>query len=752
MAKVRLDTGQVINFEGNPTQSQIENAIRQVSGKKELSTQATEKQFLKVPERLAGGFRREKDLTTVREQQRVERGLAPETPLEPVGFNLRNLMDLPADIADAIGPAFPIIGATIGGLTAGAAALPTGPGAIAAVAGGGAVGGAGGEFLRQRVGATLGFEQGTAIEQLGEIAKEGAFGAAQEVGGVFLGRALNATKKGILKAGNTLIKKFPASAEAFTRGFGSIATHMDKAKTQFALDSIKRGDNRVLSRLFADKDFADKFARKLFFGADNDLPKQLFKLSHRKAAKGAIKDLYQRFFPNITDDVFETLFKKGSQINKFNNPNVILKLGQNVNKGLDDLFTKTGKQLEAARLRLAESGKNLKVGSPISQINNSLADELSNVGFLIREGDGLFSINPSFAGLRTGSEQAKTFGQIVSRFFGSEGDDVLVRAAERGDKNALIKLANKTTQGRRKIFSVNNDINFGDFINKLRSFDVQISGNEFKALGKLSPQLAQYLKGLREIPIAVEAQLGGSEVKNLTRAFAEFADGASLLRQGSKVKNAGQIEKALQRFTKAEPGTVAFQETQELNKFLQQNLNINFLDDLRSFKAAQQVKEINRTFGDERVRRSIESLMKNAFTETSETPTVNILKTRTDPFLPKDLKIGELSEIHTVASALHRDAASLLRGRFLFNAGVAPLVGGGGGAIVGGPAGAAFGIGAGLALQQPGILRGLIKASANLSRQEVQGLAVKGVSPAIQQAVRNLPAGVRLLKSLLQQR
>jgi len=58
---------------------------KQVSGP--LPDKATKDQYLSIGERFRGGFRRDEDLTQVREQQRVERGLAPGTPLEPVGFN-----------------------------------------------------------------------------------------------------------------------------------------------------------------------------------------------------------------------------------------------------------------------------------------------------------------------------------------------------------------------------------------------------------------------------------------------------------------------------------------------------------------------------------------------------------------------------------------------------------------------------------------------------------------------------------------
>ena len=714
----------------------------------QLSTQATEEQYLPTGERLSGGFRREENLRQVREQQRSERGLAPGTPLEPTGFNLRNALDLPGDLADVIGPAMPIISAGIGGFLAGAATLPSGPGAVAGIAAGGAAGGAAGEFAKQRIGAGMGFDQGTVIEQLGEVAKQGAWGTAQEVGGVFLGRMLNATKIQMLNTANKLIEK--RGAEGFVKGWGAIATHMDRAKTQFALDAVKRGDRRILDRVFADKDFSDKFARKLFYGKDDDMAKQIFKLSHGKSgSKEVIRDLFKEFV-GIQDDIFETIYTKGALVSKFNNPNVIKSLGNNINKGLDDMFNTAGKELESARGLLGKAGKNVPVGQQLAQFNTILSEHLAQVGFLTREGKGLFSVNPKYAGTVTGTSQAKMFGQLVERFFGDAAGKA-GGAVTLSDKSILQKLVSG-----KKVFSINNKINFGDFIDKLKSIDVQISGQEFKSLGKLSPDLAMYLRGIRSIPVSVEQNLGFrglnvGRVGTLTQAFEELAENSSLLKQGTKIKSVTQIEAALQRFAKVQPGTTAAQQVSDLNLFLQRTLKVNFLDDLKTFKAAQTMKELNTTFGDEQIRKKVTSLMKNAFHEDVENPLVNILKTRVDEFLPEGLKIGELSEIHTIATALHKDAASILRAKFMWSSLLAPVTGGLAG-LAYGPAGGAVGVVTGMALQQPGVLRLLIRLSAKMSNTPMEKLIVKGLSDQIKQSVRLMPAGGRLLNQLLQQR
>jgi hypothetical protein len=717
---------------------------KQVSGP--LPDKATKDQYLSIGERFRGGFRRDEDLTQVREQQRAERGLAPGTPLEPVGFNLENLLDLPGDIADIIGKALPVLGATVGGLTAGAAALPTGPGALLGVAKGGAVGGASGELLRQEIGRqAFGFDQGEILDRLGDIALEGAKGAGQEVGGVFLGRALNATKLGMLKTADKLLKT--KGLEGFTKGFGSIVTNVDKAKTNFALDAVKRGDRRVLEKMFADKNFASDFAKKLFVGADDDVAKQLYKLAHRKGSKDAVKSLYQRFFPEITDDVFDVMFKKGSSVSKYTNPATILDLGKKINSGMDDLFTQSGKQLNNARLDLVKKAGGVDVTQPLTSVNEMLAKGLKDIGFLIDEGAGNFSINPKFAVTGTGKNQAAMFGQLVTRFFGTQGDDALVKAAQAGDVTALMKLANKATTGRTKLFNINNQMKFNKFVDTLKTLDVQISGSEFKGVGKLSPQLTEYLKGLRNIPVSVEQQIGGGQVGALTNAFRELAEGAAQLRNGTKIKNVGQIEKALTRFANAQPGTAAFEEATQLNSFLMKNLKVNFLDELKGFKAAQVAKKIQSPFGMERQINSLTSVMKNAFGEGPANTMINILD-ELDPFLPANLRVAEHARIHTVAEALHKDAASILRAKFLYNS-IGPAIAGG---AIGGPAGAATGVAIGLSAQQPGILRLLIKAAAIMSKQQAREFAGLPIKPLTKQVARNVPAGVRLLNEMLSAR
>lgn len=753
--RIELTDGRKFMVEADKQPSEQE-VLQQLGQSSEgLPTKAAKDQYLPIGERFKGGFMQDEQLAQTREQQRSERGLAPGTPLEPTGFNLENLLDLPGDLADIVGKSLPILGASIGGLTAGAATLPTGVGALAGVAGGGAAGGAVGELVRQEIGKrAFRFEQGEVLDRLGDIAREGMYGSVQEVGGVALGRMINATKLGIINLANKLIEK--RGAEGLVRGFGGLATHVDKTKINFALDAVKRGDKRVLDKVFADSGFADRFAKKLISGEKGNFAQNVYNLAHRtKEARQPIRDLFVDRLGLIKQADFDIIYNQGNKVNRFRNPQTILKLGEQINSGLDNTFTKAGKELEIARRILAKKASLVEVPG-LTEANTTLAESLRGIGLLTKEGKGLYGLNPKFSITQTGKGQANIYAQLLDRFFSKRG---LEGIPLKGDKvkgvftisntDILKELVSGTKAGRKVIFDVNKTLKYGEFADLLGTLDVQISGAEFKQLGKLSPDLTVYLRNLREIPIAVEQKIGGSQVATLTNSFRELAENASLLRQGGRIKSVGQIERALQRLVKSEPGTTASVEAEGLNSFLQKNLGINFLDELRAFKTAQTVKQIESSFGTTNVRQGLVGVMKDAFSEGH----ISFLNdvSAVDKVLPKDLRIAENAMIHTTAEGLTKNAASILRGKFMWNAAIAPIIGGGIGAM-GGPAGATAGVVAGLAIQQPGILRHLIQASAKLSNVEVRKMVGLPVSNLTKQAVRATPATARLLAELIRKR
>jgi hypothetical protein len=368
---------------------------------------------------------------------------------------------------------------------------------------------------------------------------------------------------------------------------------------------------------------------------------------------------------------------------------------------------------------------------------------------LIKEGDGLYSVNPKFDITSTGRGQAGIFGELVDRFFTKESGIGPIKGAKTkgtfllDDPKALIDLVNDAARGaktgRKTIFNVKNDLKLGAFLDNLGSIDVQISGAEFKQLGKLSPELAGYLKGLRQVPLMIEQKMGGSKVATLTKAFNELADNASLLRQGSRIKDPVQIDAILRRLTKADPTPIISTQSTELNSFLQKNLGIDFMKDLKAYKAAQAVKDVQSPLGKTVAeRQGLVNIMKNAFSE-GNISFLDAVK-EVDHFLPTNLRIADHAYTHTVAEALHKNAASLLRGKFMQNA----L----GARMLGGAVGGAGGLLAFMGLQNPGILRALIKASAKMSNMGVRKLVGLPLSGPTRQALRTSPMALRLLKQL----
>ena len=753
--QIELDDGRKFQVEADtqPTPEEVVGFINQ----QQPRTEARPDEFLSPTERLQTGFRT--DPEKFLETKRAERGLAPGTPLEPTGFSLENLRDLPNDVLDAVGPAFPAIGQIIGGILGAKIAILSGGVATPAIFAGGAAGSGIGEAARQAIGQVLlGFEQGTIGERAGRVALETALGAAGEGAAIGLNSLIRLTKRGMITSANRLLKRGP---QAFAKGFGRIARNVDGKQAIFAINRLKKGDASVLSRRFSSTEFANSFANRLVFGkpalADTveqravDLSKQIFKLSKRiPGAKEPVKDLFRQI-AGITDETFEIVSKGGSKILERSSPKGILSLGKRITSKLDDLFKTTGDDLIKARRSLADSAKLVDVTEPLTQVNTLLGEELSRVGFLVREGPGLFSINPNFAGTRTGSAQAQMFGQLVARFFKSEGSDALISAASKGSVEAVKKLADAgriSLRGVRgasrkatKIFSVQNNINFGDFIKRLGTIDVQISGNEFKALGKLSPSLTTYLRGVRGITDAVADQVGNVQVKTLNAAFRELAEGAAPIRQGTRLKDAGAVEKILNKFASPKTTGITRETGEAFNTFVQKNVGVNFIKELNEFRAAQEIKGLSRRFGFTDEKKALVGLMKSAFKDKPAVVLDEFSRT-IDPFLPERLKVALNARRHTVAESLTKDATSLLRARFIGGA----LGVGGLGAIVGGPqgafTGATFALGTGFALQNPKILQQLLKFAASQGGRRIPQTAARqlprGAGVAATQALRGL--------------
>lgn len=720
----------------------------------EQSRVATPDQYLSGQERFETGFRVNPEQFL--EQKRASMGLSKDTPLEPTPQTaslIQNIKDLPLDIVDIIGPAFPAIGQIIGGSMAGAASIPTTGGTAApmAIAGGGVAGAVGGETLRQAIGEFLNLEDKPLTERAKKVALEGAFGAVGEAAYFGGSMALRATKKGLIKAGEKLLSA--KGLEGFVKTFGKITRNLGPDEFQHALVSLRQGDDSVIKKAFASKDFGDRFARELFFGEKvsssgkilkkGNIGRQIRNLASRKDAREPVKQLYKEFL-GLSDETFDMAVKYGQNIDNFGSKGVINEI-KAINKKLPQMFDDVGKRLGQARSSLAKRVPGADVSQELSAVNKMLGDELTNIGMLNRVSDGVYALNPEYAITAQGRGQTKSLIEFVDKFFSKTSGANLYSDAQ------IEMLAKKGTEGLEEIFKMNRKTffsaqttaKFGDFAKQMRALESQITGKEFQQLGKLSPNLTTYMQGLRGITEKVADQYGYLSVKALSNEYKALAQNAELLRVGSKVKDVDELSRVLSKYIN--PKDVIEQEqAKALDSFLKKQVGSNVFEKVRGFKALNQLRgietDLTRTGG----RQSFVNMMRSAFGEGTSVKRDLIEKT-IDPFLPKNLKIALNAKNHTTALALQEDAISILKARFLSSGiGIPALAGGLTGGFIGGKEGATIGLGAGFALQNPKLLQLLIKAAAKApSKKAIQvGLPQVSRTPVV--------AGTQLLKSLIQ--
>jgi len=126
------------------------------------------------------------------------------------------------DLADLVGEIPELIGGAGGAIVGAAVGLPTGPGAVVTAMGGAAAGTAGGNIVKQTIGALVpGADVETPLQRVGGVAQSAAFGAAGEGVGQLV-------HKGVIK---------PTLQYLFRRGAGTATA----AEARVVEQSINRG-------------------------------------------------------------------------------------------------------------------------------------------------------------------------------------------------------------------------------------------------------------------------------------------------------------------------------------------------------------------------------------------------------------------------------------------------------------------------------------------------------------------------------
>jgi len=748
--EIELDDGRQFEIEADkqPSPEEVISFINQ-GQQSGPATQATPDQFLSAGERFATGF--EFDPLEAVAQKRAERGLAPGTPLEPTGFNIENLKDFPSDILDAIGPAFPAVFQLLGGLSGAAVGAASG-GVIAplTIAKGGVAGAAGGEVLRQFIGSQiLDHDEATVGQRLGKVAVEGALATVGEGAAIGVNLAIRQTKTGILKAANNLLKK--GSLDKFTEIFGSITRGFDELKTRFSLRALRNKDERILSKKFANPGFLDDFTDDLLYS--KDLTKNIQGLATAKpGAREPIKSLFKEYL-KLTDDVLDTVIDQGPKLNKFKNENVILKLGDDIKNVVAGKGTKPGlldsigKRLGTARINLAKEAG----GAPVdlTDVNNIIIPKLTNSGLLkpvLGEEKKIlgFQINESFAVTQTGKAQMKLFGPLINRLFKKEtikAADVIEKAMKEGLKGPELAKLLETTK-TKTFFSPRNTVKYRTFAKKLANLDVQISGNEFKNIGQLSPELTKYLAALRNIPREIAEKHGDESLIALTDEFSNVAEIFKPLRKAISVNDREGVEAFMRSISNKNVLLSRLRSARQIDDLLKTK-GVDLFGTLDKFQAANAIKGLEDPIVRAKSRQPLINLMKGSFQQ-EESAVLSAIKEGIDPFLAKGKGIFDNATTHVVARDLHASAVSLLKARFLQNALITPTAGAAVGGIVGGREAATLGLVGGFALQNPAVLRILLKVAAKQQGKTLKGLPTKKIPREA------IVSGIQLIKSLVQ--
>ena len=755
---VNLEDGRIAQIETEtPVESneQMQQIIAQQMGQSQEQPSndvATPDQYLNQKERFQTGFRVEPEKYL--EDKRASMNLASGTKLEPTPQTaslMANIRDIPNDFLDMIGPMFPVVAQIGGGILAGLASIPTTGGTALplAVAGGGVAGAITGEIGRQAVGKWMDLEDKGFSDRAKRVAIEGAFGAVGEGAAIGMNVALKATKRGIIKAGEKLLSR--KGIEGFVKGFGKITRNFGPDEFQHALTSNRQGDDSVLKKAFASKDFGDNFTKELFFGEkivngkivkQGNVARQIRNLASKKGAKEPIKQLYKEYL-GLSDETFNMAVKYGQSIDKFGSKNVISEINK-INSKIPAMFDDLGKKLGKARTNFASKVPGADVSQQLSAVNTQLADGLTNVGMLRQVAPGTYEIASDYAITGEGRTQSKSFIRYIDKFFSKTKDAgktnmaLLEKALISGDDDAVKAIT------RGKYFTPNIEMMFGDFAQSMKSLEAQISKKEFAQMGKLSPDLAGFIKGLRGVTESVADKHGDIAIKALNNEYRALAESADLLRSGSKVKNVQELSSVMSKYINPKD-VIEEQTAKNLDTFLKTKVGSDVFEKIKGFKALNQLKGLETDLTKTKGRQSFVDMMKSGFSEGNSVKR-DLIEKNIDPFLPKNLKISLTAKNHTTAIALQEDALSLLKARFLSSGiGLPAMVGAGTGGFVGGYRGATAGLIGGMGLQNPKILQMLVKMAAKAPARQASTQAVKGLSrtPVV--------GGTQLLKGLLNQ-
>ena len=742
---IEMNDGRKFNVESDrqPSESEVMNYLSQSSSQKiarpqeqaqtsqkaqplqEDESLGISKGKLTSQERFSGGFRTKEDLENRREIQRQKLNLAIDTPIEPTGFNIQNIQDLPFDILDAIGPMFPTIGQLGGGAIAAAAATPEtlGIATIPALIAGGTVGGAAGEAARQFIGEKVfGFDQGTFGQRAKRIGVEGALAMAGELtaGGI---NALNlATKKGMVKAFDNLIKN--KGLENATAVFAKIFPNVEPTDTIRALDYLKKGDKRVLNKVIGEENYIHRISKSVMFGHElglNNITKNIAKNASFSSDREGLYTMYD--MAGIPKDAIDTIIENKGIIPPYiKNDNFVLGLAKKVSSGIKELYNKYGEEVKRARVKIYEEAP--KAGPiDITSVNNALGEALSKPGGILKKiGEG-FSFNDEYAFTGSGKKQVSMFKNIINDFF-----DKKIAPIQIDDIEILKQLANtrRTKGGTNILYIPKNNIKPEKLISSLNRIEKQITESDFSTLGELSPFYTMYKKELNEKLVSLGDKLGRNELRIANKKYSQLFEYTGFMKGVAKENKLAQAENFLKSLSNKDPAQSLLLGANRLEDELSL-FHRGYRKHLNLYNAYQGIKHLN---NESEIFSAVDKMVKLINRSTKDVTAKDYLSV-IDRSLGGKYNLVEEAIIHKIAKSLNQSSFSLLRARFAGNAlqvGTLFSALGIGAAVA--PLQTAAVLGAGTALQSKTLLKRLLKIVAKQTSKKIPSVINKNLLPS----------------------
>ena len=538
-------------------------------------------------------------------------------------------------------------------------------------------------------GGFAGLPQDTALQSLKSVGTEAALGATGEAIGVTVGSTIKLMKNGFLKVADKSLNE--GWYDKFVEGFGKVGAGASPKETSFAIQSVKRGDNRVLHSQFANEKFPLIMANEVIYGGvDKSLSDNIIKLSKEGSNKISVTSLMKEF-AGVPEDITGQVFDNAGRISqRLKNPSYINELS-------DSVGLKLGKAKELEMTRFGEAlessmAKNATKQVKLTDINSEFIANLKDVGLLNTTGE----LNQAFKG--TGI--AKVAQRMLNTF---------TKVARASDNIAGLRgkeLADALQNPRAiKGFLPEKTLSFKELTRLWKTERNAITRDIFQQFEpKVTRPLAIYFDKVGERL----SRVGGME-----KANARYSGFMKVFRPIEEAT--GEPIAARRLLSSLDSNSIRQLGIDQLEAQLPKALH--FSNDVLNFNSIQKLTKMDSPAIRAGVQKRMASFMDSVFSDTpTSAPRADLVERIIDPGLPKSLQLTERAKIHSSAKALHQSVFSILRAKFISGSiGIPGMVGAATGGMVGGPIGATIGLAGGFALQDPKILRALISISGSPS-------------------------------------